>query len=248
MPKERTGNRALVVVGYIRVSTEEQAESGSSLGVQRRKITEYASVYGLPLSEVIEDGGQSAKDMNRPGVQRILQMIQKRDVSTIIVHKLDRLTRSVRDLGTILDLCEKKGIALMSVEEKLDTSCAAGRMVLNIMATVSQWEREVIGERTATVLRAKRENRQKFNSTAPYGFRFDGPAMIEEPTEQAVVNSVRQLCGEGKGYREVGRELARQGFKTRSGSSTWNAQTVKNILKNCKGTSEALQMRGELAA
>jgi len=248
MPNQRRKERQAAVVGYVRVSTEEQAESGSSMAVQRRKITDYASVYGLPLSEVIEDGGQSAKNMNRPGVQRILELIQKREVSTIIVHKLDRLTRSVRDLGTILDLCEKKGIALMSVEEKLDTSCAAGRMVLNIMATVSQWEREVIGERTATVLRSKRENGQKFNSTAPYGYRFYGAKMIAESTEQAIVQSARQLHGQGKGFREIGRELARQGFKTRSGSSIWNAQTVKNILKSCKGTSEALQIRGELAA
>lgn len=143
-------------IGYVRVSTERQADRGISLEAQEAKIRAMATVQGADLIDVIVDGGESAKSLNRPGLQRLLEMVNKGEVQAIIIAKLDRLTRSVKDLCGLLELLEKRKVALVSVAESLDTSTAAGRLVITIMGAVSQWEREAIGERTRDVLRHKR--------------------------------------------------------------------------------------------
>ncbi len=81
-------------------------------------------------------------------MERLLALVDARKVDTVIIAKLDRLTRSVKDLALLLERFTRRGVALVSVAESLDTNTAAGRLVLNIMVSVSQWEREAIGERT----------------------------------------------------------------------------------------------------
>src|ERR1039457_2917199 len=139
-------------VGYVRVSTERQADQGVSLDAQDAKVRAMATVQGATLVGVIVDGGESAKSLNRPGLQRLLALVNGGKVQAVIVAKLDRLTRSVKDLCGLLELLEKKKVALISVAESLDTSSAAGRLVITIMGAVSQWEREAIGERTRDAL------------------------------------------------------------------------------------------------
>ena len=135
-------------VGYVRVSTDKQADRGVSLDAQAEKIRAIAVVHNAELVEIIVDGGESAKSLQRPGMERLLALVDAKKVQAVIVAKLDRLTRSVKDLCELLERLERRGVALISVAESLDTSSAAGRLVLNIMTAVSQWEREAIGERT----------------------------------------------------------------------------------------------------
>ena len=127
-------------IGYVRVSTDRQAEQGVSLEAQEAKIRAMATVHGADLGDVIVDGGESAKSLNRPGLQRLLALINTGKVQAVIVAKLDRLTRSVKDLCGLLELFEKRKVALISVAESLDTGSAAGRLVITIMGAVSQWE------------------------------------------------------------------------------------------------------------
>ena len=135
-------------LGYIRVSTGEQANGGLSLEAQHSKISAQSSVSDLGLLEVIVDAGESAKTLERPGAQRLLQMVRDGLVDVVVIAKLDRLTRSVKDLAELIELFEKTGVALVSVAETLDTGTATGRMVMNLITTVSQWEREAISERS----------------------------------------------------------------------------------------------------
>ena len=114
-------------IGYVRVSTDRQAEKGISLEAQEAKIRAMATVQGADLIDVIVDGGESAKSLNRPGLQKLLEMVNKGEVEAIIIAKLDRLTRSVKDLCGLLELLEKRKVALVSVAESLDTGSAAGR-------------------------------------------------------------------------------------------------------------------------
>src|SRR2546427_109341 len=119
------------VLGYVRVSTEEQAERGVSLDAQRAKLDAYAALYDLELIEVIVDAGVSAKSFERPGLQRALSLLRKGKAVALLVAKLDRLTRSMRDLGALVeDELVKGKWALLSVAEQLDTRTASGRLVL----------------------------------------------------------------------------------------------------------------------
>src|SRR6202158_3470062 len=143
-------------VAYLRVSTEKQADKGVSLDAQRAKVEAYAQLYEVDLVEVIVDAGLSAKTLDRPGLGKALGMLKARHAEALLVVKLDRLTRSVVHLGQLVEDYFADGKwALLSVGEQIDTRSAAGRLVLNVLASVSQWEREAIGERTAAALQHK---------------------------------------------------------------------------------------------
>jgi DNA invertase Pin-like site-specific DNA recombinase len=131
-------------LGYARVSSEKQAEFGVSLDAQQEKIRAMAVLHSATLAEIIVDGGESAKTLNRSGMQRLLALVDERKIDAVIVAKLDRLTRSVKDLCELLERFERRGVALISVAESLDTSSAAGRLVLNIMTAVSQAGQHVL--------------------------------------------------------------------------------------------------------
>ena len=139
-------------VGYCRVSTTGQADNGDSLSDQKERIKGYATAHGLQLVEVIQDRGHSGGSLDRPGAKRLLKLIRGRKVDAVIVVKLDRITRSLRDLGDLIELFEKKGVELASIGDSIDTATASGRLVLNVLGSVVQWEREMGAERTREAL------------------------------------------------------------------------------------------------
>lgn len=95
-------------VGYVRVSTDKQADRGISLDAQVEKVRAMATLHSAELVKTISDAGESAKSLDRPGMQRVLEMVRARSINMVIVAKLDRLTRSVRDLADLLELFERK--------------------------------------------------------------------------------------------------------------------------------------------
>ncbi len=204
-------------VGYIRVSTRDQADNGHSLDAQRAKIEAYATLHDLELSATIMDDGQSAKSLDRPGMCELLTMIRRRDVGCVVVSKLDRITRSVRDLGELIELFQKHGVEFASVNDHIDTGTASGRLVLNVMASVSQWEREAIGERTAEALAHVRSQGKRVSPWAEYGYRFDEDgAYVEAPEEQEAIRLIVQLRDDGSTLREIGEKLEASGFLSRT--------------------------------
>jgi DNA invertase Pin-like site-specific DNA recombinase len=218
------------LIGYCRVSTARQSESGVSLPAQQSKIEAMAVVQGGSLVDIIVDA-ESAKSLNRPGMARLLDMVDRREVDAVIVNKLDRLTRNVRDLGALLEKFERRGVALVSVDESLDTGTAAGRLVLNIMASVSQWEREAIGERTASALQHKKSRGERVGNLA-FGFRLaaDGVHLEPDAAEQEILERLRELRAAGYTLAAIADELNAQGYTTRGGGC-WRKQHVHNILR-----------------
>ncbi len=219
----------MLAIGYCRVSTAKQSEQGISLDAQVEKIRAMAVVHGAELVDVVQDGGESAKTLNRPGIQRVLKLVQERHVRAVIVAKLDRLTRSVKDLCELLELFERRGVALISVAESLDTGSASGRLVINIMAAVSQWEREAIGERTRDALRHKRSQGER-TGNIPFGYRLaaDGKHVEPDPPEQAVLAEIRLLRSGGATLRGIAATLNRQALTTRRGTA-WRLEHVARI-------------------
>jgi site-specific DNA recombinase len=219
-------------VGYVRVSTDRQADLGVSLEAQEAKIRAMATVRGNELDEVIVDGGESAKDLNRPGARRLLALVNDREVDAIIVAKLDRLTRSVKDLCILLELFEKRKVALISVAESLDTGSAAGRLVITIMGAVNQWEREAIGERTRDALRHKRSQGRRVGNIA-FGSRLasDGEHLEPDPGEQAALAEIHRLRREGATLRRIATALNHRSYRTRRGTP-WRLESVARVLNS----------------
>lgn len=222
------GANGMKVIGYIRVSTDEQATAGVSLDAQRAKLEQYAALYDLDLVDVVVDAGVSAKNLKRDGLQSVLAALDAGQAEGVLVAKLDRLTRSVRDLSDLLEGYFGTKYSLLSVAEKVDTGSAAGRMILNIMATVSQWEREVIGERTSAALQHKIAQGEHVGSPA-LGYQMTEGKLEKFDAEQLVVDRILALRAAGCTLRAVAETLTTEGHKTKRGG-TWFASTVKAVL------------------
>jgi site-specific DNA recombinase len=190
-----------------------------------------AVVHNAELIDIIVDGGESAKSLQRPGMERLLALVDGNKVQAVIIAKLDRLTRSVKDLCELLEPFERRGVALISVAESLDTSSAAGRLVLNIMTAVSQWEREAIGERTRDAMHHKRSNGERVENIR-FGYRLspDGKHVEPDPGEQATLTQIRRLREDGATLRGIAAALNRQALRTRSGS-VWRLEHIARINK-----------------
>lgn len=222
------------VVGYIRVSTEQQAD-GVSLEAQRAKLEAYAVAMDLELVAIHVDAGLSAKTLARPGLQAALGALDSGQADGLLVAKLDRLTRSVRDLGDLLERYFGQRFSLLSVADSIDTRSAAGRLVLNVLGSVSQWERETTGERTREAL-AHLKSRgvrlggaavgwERTSETDAEGRRL----VVTVPQEAATVERIVRLRSEGLSLRSIARALSAEGHATKAGGE-WHASTVRNVL------------------
>jgi DNA invertase Pin-like site-specific DNA recombinase len=220
------------VIGYVRVSTEEQAVHGQSLDAQRAKLEAYAALYGLELVKVVVDAGVSGKTLDRPGLQTALASLRKGEADGLLVAKLDRLSRSVRDWALLVDgyFGERSGKQLFSVADSIDTRTAAGRLVLNLLMSVSQWEREAIGERTKDALRHKIVKGERCGKVR-FGFDLgaDGRTLIPNEREQEALRLIRQLRDAGESLRDIAAVLNARGIHTKEGR-TWIHTSVKGIL------------------
>jgi site-specific DNA recombinase len=217
---------------YARVSTDKQADRGVSLDAQQAKGRAYAELYDLDIVEVIVDAGVSAKTLARPGLERALSMLKSGKADALLVVKLDRLTRSVADLGRLVERYFAPGkAALLSVGEQIDTRSAAGRLVLNVLASVSQWEREAIGERTSAALQHKASVGEYTGGDTPYGYRLaeDGEHLEPHPAEQVLLARARRLHDKGLSLRAVARELLAEGFQTRKGRAFAPVQVLRML-------------------
>lgn len=230
------------VICYARVSTEEQANKGVSLDSQIAKLKAYSELYDLEVVEVIVDAGESAKNLKRPGIQRALDMLRTGKADGLVVLKLDRLTRNVGDLSNLIEtyFSDKAGKHLFSVCDSIDTRSAAGRLVINILASISQWEREVIGERTKEALSYKKSQGLR-TGNVPFGYKLDdtstevskktgAPAkLIEDPIEQEALAIVRELRSQGMSIRAMVEELNKRNVPTAKGGR-WHIKTVQRAL------------------
>jgi DNA invertase Pin-like site-specific DNA recombinase len=217
-------------IGYVRVSTEEQAREGISLDAQAGKIRAYAEAKDLTLLDVIHDEGLSGKDMRRPGLERLVAACQAGNIEAVVVTKLDRLTRRTRDLLFLVeDIFQVHQVALHSLYETIDTSTASGRFFLRIMGALAEMERELISERTAAALAHKKANGERLGA-APLGFRLgNGNGLEPVPEELASVRRLLGLWRGGWSYRRISDKLNEEGLQTQRGGR-WHHTTVARVV------------------
>ena len=222
----------MTAIGYCRVSTEDQAKEGVSLDNQKSKIEAYCHLKDLDLSEIVEDAGISAKNLKRPGVQRILKLARTKQVDAVVVYKLDRIFRSTTDALETTKMFERYGVSFHSIEETLDTQSAMGRFFFTLIAALAEMERRIIGERTKAALSHKRSRNEKTGGDVPYGYDLS-PAgiLIKNDAEQGVIRVIRNLNKDGYSLRKICRELEQAGYLTKNGKATWQPSTIWKILK-----------------
>lgn len=219
----------MTAIGYIRVSTEEQAREGISLAYQRAKIEAYAELHDIDLDEVVVDEGASAKNIEgRQGASKVIEMAKKRDIDAVIVYKLDRLFRNAQEALNVATQFNRAGVAFHSVTEKLDTQSAMGMFFFTIMAACAEMERNLVSERTRDALRHKKAIGEVYNH-APYGYDVKERRLVENVEEQAMVKCIVIMRRGGYYLREIATQLNKNMVPTKKGGK-WHAQTVKNVL------------------
>jgi len=219
-------------IGYIRVSTEMQAEGGVSLDAQRSSISQYCQLYELDLVDIEADEGLSGKTLDRPALERAFQRMEDGEAEMLVIVKLDRLTRSVHDLGILLERYFSEGkFNLTSVNERIDTTSASGRLTLNILTSVAQWEREVISERISTAMQHMKSQGKRVGYI-PFGMQLaeDGVHLEVNDDEQEVLGLIKDLRDDGGSLRKIASTLNEQEIWNRG--NRWNHESVRSKLKN----------------
>jgi len=231
---------------YCRKSTTKNLDSDlTSLDVQRARAEDFIrSQSGLGwvvLPERYDDGGWSGGDADRPALNRLLQDIEARKVDVVVVYKIDRLSRSLFDFTRLLRTFESHNVALVSVTEPFNSSTSAGRCLLGVLATFSEYERALCRERTKSKLMAARKAGKYTGGCAPLGLSPKaGKLVISEP-EAEVVRAAFAIYIERRSYLDTATELNRRGYRTkcyeartgrRHGGRQWDKGSVAKLLSN----------------
>jgi site-specific DNA recombinase len=217
-------------IGYVRVSSEEQADSGLGLEAQRQRIVAFCAMKGLRLTEVYEDAGVSGGKplSSRPAGSRLLNAARRGKV--VVVAKLDRLFRSVADAAGVIADFDKKGIELVAIAEGFDMTNPYGRAMAQMASVFAELERAMIRERTKSAMDIKRSRRERISGHAPFGWDFslDG-RLVENTREQEVIRVMALLRAQGLSYRGIATRLDAEGIVPKRGRQ-WIHTTVKTIL------------------
>jgi DNA invertase Pin-like site-specific DNA recombinase len=218
-------------IGYVRVSTIDQAVEGVSPAAQRERITAYCLANGLDLVAVYEDAGISGKSThNRPALASALDDVCRRH-GVLVTYSLSRLARSTKDTIAISERLERANADLVSLSEKIDTTSAAGKMLFRMLAVLAEFERDVISERTKTAMAHKKSRGERVGQV-PFGYRLssDGMTLERDENEQRIIELIRELRDRGQTYKQIAIELTERKITTKNGKAKWHATQIGRIL------------------
>ena len=203
------------MVLYLRVSTEEQAKSGAGLHAQFTALERAADYHGWKVVDTISDDGASGKDLARPGLREALELIARGKADGLAVAKLDRLSRSVIDIGDLAEWFAEAQARFVALDLSIDTSTPAGTLVLFVLAAVAQWEREVIAQRTTDGLAAIRAG----------GKPISRAAVVDHPE---LYGRIAEMRGQGMSLQAIADALNAECIPTLRGGAEWRPSSVRS--------------------
>lgn len=215
---QRESGPGAAVVGYLRVSTDEQAESGAGLAAQEAQIRAEAARRGWTVTAFHTDAGVSGKSLTgRPALADALQAVESGEASALLVAKLDRLSRSLLDFAALMARAQAQGWNLVALDLGIDLSTPAGEFMASVMASAAQWERRIIGQRTRDALATRRAA----------GVRLGRPPAVADETVSIVVAQ----RAAGMSFQRIADQLTDSGVPTSQGGARWYASTVRAVLR-----------------
>lgn len=223
---------------YCRVSTDEQAREGVSLDEQQERLKSYCKAMGwneTPL--VFVEDGYSAKNMDRPHLIKLLNLVKKGAISKVLVTKLDRMSRRLKNLLEVIDLFEEHKVSFISISESFDTNTPSGRLTLQVLGAVAEFERERIRERVFENM-LHGANHGKWLTQSPYGYNLINKELVINETEAKIVKRVFDLyLNSGFGFYSIAKLLNEDGIPSKQ-KKEWSIRSIKLMLTNpvYKGT------------
>lgn len=218
---------------YLRVSTEEQARDGFSINAQKEKLTKYAAANEWRVVDYYIDDGISGKNIyQRKEIKRLISDVEQGIIKNVLVYKLDRLTRSVKDLIYLIDLFDKYNCSFNSQTEKIDTSNAVGRMFVKIIGIFAEFERENLAERVTLGYEQKTKEGNYTNTFGVFGYDYiNKQGLVVNENESYYVKKIYKWYLLDNNMSEIARHLTKLNIKTKRGGK-WYQSTIKSILTN----------------
>lgn len=175
---------------YVRVSTEEQAKEGISLRAQEEALRNYCKVYGYEVYKVFKDAGKSAKSIKgRPEMECLLKEAEQKKFDAILIYKLDRFSRSLLDLILTIQKLKKWDIDFISLQDKIETTSASGKLMFHIISSFAEFERDIIGERTSFGME-KKSQEGDITNRAPLGYIIKSKKLVLNPDEKGKIQEI----------------------------------------------------------
>lgn len=241
-------------LGYIRVSTEEQASDGHSLAMQPERIRQWCELYGHQLVDIVADNGVSAGRAltKRPGGAELLRRLREGEADVVIVYRLDRLFRNaLHGLDFIRGELDATGVGLQSVTEKVDTTTATGRLCMTLLLGVSEYERDTTRERNRATTDSLRQ-RGRVYGTTPYGCvamngkwsddkgRVVGQELYRDPItwpHRELIVSLRdtKTGATRMSLSDISKELHLRGIKPPEGGGRWGKTSISRVINSHGG-------------
>jgi len=204
-------------VGYVRVSTADQADSGAGLEAQRTAIMAEAERRGWELGPIFEDAASGRSLLGRPGLGSAISLLEAGTAQSLIVAKLDRLSRSLMDFASLMERSKRHGWGIIALDLGVDTTSPSGELIASVLAVFAQYERRLIGERTRDALAVKRAE----------GIRLGRPRAVPKVVSDQIV----ELRLQGKSLRRIADTLTEEQVPTVQGGRRWYPSTVKCVLE-----------------
>ena len=225
-------------IGYVRCSTQEQADSGLGLDAQTERTRAYCAMRKLDLTEIIVDAGVSGGKplASRDGGKRLLGALRKGGADAVVMLKLDRMFRNAGDCLNTVERWDRSGVALHVVDlggNAIDTTSAAGRFMLVVLAGAAEMERNLTRERTRSAMAVKKANGQRVGEI-PYGSDLgeDGTTLVPNGQEQEIIRDIKAMRAQGMTLEQIAANLTGRGIPTKKGRSRrWSYQSVSSILR-----------------
>jgi len=216
-------------IGYIRVSTEKQANEGVSLEAQEAKIVTWCKANGYELVRVYVDAGISGKRMDtRKELLAALASLKKG--MALVSYSLSRLARSTKDALAIGEAVAKKKADMVSLTEQIDTTTAAGKMMFQMLSVLAEFERNLVAERTTNALQHKKRTGQKYTNQTPYGFEAIEGRLVQVQQEAEIVAEIQASRTGGNTLQFIADSLNTRGIPTKTGKQ-WAPATIHLLLK-----------------
>jgi site-specific DNA recombinase len=217
-------------IAVVRCSTTHQANEGNSLETQTKRITAYCEANGLTLVRIYEEAGVSGltKLTQRNTLNEALDEVCRRKCA-LVVYSISRLSRSLTDSIAILERIQKAGAELVSLSERIDTTCASGKLVTNMLMLLQNFEVEQLRERVTVTMSCLRKSNKRISRYAPFGYDFaeNMEDLVENPSEQAAIQQMKTLRASGRSFRQIA--FALEHVPTKTGAK-WSAPVIRGIL------------------
>ena len=218
------------VIGYACQNKLSQQPRNLTLGHQERLIREYAVSKNWELQKIFREVITTNSGGGQPKLDEIIRQAGEKKFDALVVARLDRLTRNIRQLNALINtLCFQNGVALISIEEGLDTLSKNGQLALKIIDIVTKWDTKRISDRTREIIAKKRAKGERVGH-APFGFTYRNKKLVPVRKEQQTVNLIREIRNDGMSYHKIAKHLNERKIPSKRGG-VWYAETVKTVFQ-----------------